>query len=83
MMPNDITNKLKGLTEEERKLALTILHQIATDGQSSILEDLKYNDFDEIPVDIETFLDDDKYLAKGIWMYDEISGQKYCTLFPY
>ena len=54
-MPNDITNKLKGLTEKERKLALTILHQIATDGQSSILEDLKYNDFDEIPVDIETF----------------------------
>lgn len=65
-MPNDITDNFKNLTEDEKKLALTILHQMVKDGKSPIFEDLKYNDFEEIPVDIETFLDNDKYLAKGI-----------------
>ena len=48
----------KNLNEDERKLAMEILTQVAENGQSDILDALKYNDFDEIPVDIDTFLDD-------------------------
>ena len=41
----------KNLNEDERKLAMEILAQVAENGQSDILDALKYNDFDEIPVD--------------------------------
>lgn len=73
----------KNLNEDERKLAMEILTQVAENGQSDILDALKYNDFDEIPVDIDTFLDDKQYLGNDIWMRDEISGEVKCVLFPY
>ena len=67
MMSNEeILKQFKGLSEEERKLAVTILEQYSTEGKSDILEDLKYSDFEEIPVDIDTFLDDEDYLGRGI-----------------
>ena len=47
------------------------------------MDDLKYSDFEEIPVDIDTFLDDEIYLGKGVWTIDDISGKKHCTMFPY
>ena len=56
----------KNLNEDERKLAMEILAQVAENGQSDILDALKYNDFDEIPVDIDTFLDDKQYLGNDI-----------------
>lgn len=88
-MLNDINtgqldlNALAGLSEEEKALAVQILKQLATEGESDLLEDLKYGDFEEIPVDIDTFLDDDRFLGRSIWMTDEYSGKKRCTLFPY
>lgn len=77
------TEAFKKLSDEEKKAALEILQQLVTTGNSSLLNDLKYNDFEEIPVDINTFIDDDKYLGKGIWAIDNISQERYCTLFPY
>lgn len=74
---------LDGLSEAERQVALEILNQIATTGESETLDQLKYGDFEEIPVDIDTFLDDDRYLAKGIWATDTQTGERRCTLFPY
>lgn len=74
---------LNGLSEEERKLALEILKQYSQDGTSSILDHLKYGDFEEVPVDIDTFLDDDRYLGKGLWEVDARSGTRRCTIFPY
>lgn len=59
-MPN--TN-LENLTEQERQIALQILKEISEQGSSSTLEELKYNDYKEIPVDIETFLRDREYLG--------------------
>jgi hypothetical protein len=56
----------EGLTPEEKALALEILKQYSQEGKSDILEDLTYGDFAEIPVDIETFIDDDRYLGQGI-----------------
>ena len=70
MISNDsllTTDFLAGLNEEERKLALEILKQYSEDGTSSLLDHLKYGDFEEVPVDIDTFLDDDRYLGKGLW----------------
>lgn len=59
-------NLLNNLSPEEREAALEILKQISETGESSILDELKYADFDEIPVDIDTFLDDDDYLGHGL-----------------
>lgn len=67
MMSNELDlSILDKLSPEERAYATTILKQIATDGQSALLDDLKYSDFDEIPVDIDTFMDDPEYLGSSI-----------------
>ena len=56
-------DELNNLSEEERKLALSILEEFSKEGTSKVFEDLKYADYNEIPVDIETFLDDNDYLG--------------------
>ena len=72
------SEKLNNLSEEERKVAIEILKQYAQDGNSTLLDDLKYADFEEIPVDIHTFLHDKKYLGNALYDQD---GR--FTLFPY
>ena len=72
------SEKLNSLSEEEKKVALDILKQYAQEGNSTILEELKYADFEEIPVDIHTFLHDKKYLGNALYDQD---GR--FTLFPY
>lgn len=61
---NDYSKMLEGLSEKERKVALSILSELKDKGESETLTDLKYADFKEIPVDIETFLTNDNYLGK-------------------
>lgn len=70
--------ELQNLSQEERKVALEILQQFSMSGESKIFEDLKYSDFDEIPVDIETFLKEPKYLGRGL-----INKEGKFTVFPY
>lgn len=48
-------DELANLSEEEKALAYKILKQLAAEGTSDILDNLKYNDFEEVPVDIDTF----------------------------
>ena len=74
---------LDSLSPEERKLALEILKEYSQEGQSAILDDLKYSDFEEIPVDVDTFLDDPQYIGQGLWITDEFTGERRCTVFPY
>ena len=74
---------LNSLSPEERALALEILKEYSQDGQSAILEDLKYSDFEEVPVDIITFITEEKYLGRGLWIKDEFTGERKCTVFPY
>ena len=69
---------LSNLSEEEKKVALEALKQIAISGSSEILNDLQYADFDEIPVDIDTFMHDPKYLGRGL---TDPEGR--FTVFPY
>ena len=73
----NIEENLKGLTEQEKEYALKILSELS-EGNDTLLEELKYSDFDEIPVDITTFVHDRRYLGNA--MYD-IEGR--FTLFPF
>lgn len=69
---------LEDLSEEERKVALTILQQYGKQGYSDLHNRLQAEDYEEIPVDIHTFLHDDRYLGRGLT--DE-EGR--FSLFPY
>ena len=62
--------KFEGLSEEEKKIAVEILKQYAAEGSSSLLDTLKYADFEEIPVDIHTFLHDKAYLGNALYDKD-------------
>lgn len=62
-MDTNIEKKLAELSEDERKVALQILKQYKQEGKSNIFDSLIYQDYKEIPVDIETFLTDDNYLG--------------------
>ena len=48
------------------------------DGKSKTYDDLLYEDYEEIPVDVETFLKDPRYLGKGL-----IDQEGRFTVFPY
>lgn len=56
---------LDSLSPQEREIALKALQEISTQGTSKTLDDLKYKDFKEVPVDVETFITDDRYLGKA------------------
>lgn len=71
-------DELNKLSPEERKVALEILHQYATEGKSDIYETLKNSDWDEIPVDIHTFMHDKRYLGNALY---DAEGR--FTIFPY
>ena len=84
MVSNEIDLKiLDSLSPEERALALEILKEYSQEGQSTILDDLKYSDYEEIPVDIMTFISDEKYLGRGLYIVDPFTGERKCTVFPY
>ena len=70
--------QLDNLSEKERELALQILEQMSAGGSSTLYNDLLYHDYEEIPVDIETFLRDPNYLGKGL-----INDEGKFTVFPY
>lgn len=74
----DIKNSLNNLSEEERKVALSILEEFSKSGESTTFTNLMNDDFDEIPVDIDTFLHNKKYLGNAL--YD---NEGRFTLFPY
>jgi hypothetical protein len=83
-MSNEINlSALDSLTQEERALAIEILREYSIEGHSELLEDLKYSDFEEIPVDILTFISEDRYLGRGLYTVDEFTGERKCTVFPY
>lgn len=70
--------KFDTLTENEKKEVLKILSQLSNDGNSSAYDKLILADYDEIPVDIETFLKTPKYLGRGL-----IDDEGRFTVFPY
>lgn len=57
---------LNTLSEKEKDIVLKILSEYSKQGSSSTYNELLISDYEEIPVDIETFLKDKKYLGKGL-----------------
>lgn len=72
------TTILNTLSESEKELALSILKDFSTSGNSDKFTDLLYQDYEELPVDVETFLKDPKYLGKGL-----INEEGKFTVYPY
>ena len=70
--------ELQNLSEEERKAVLEILKDYQDTGSLGKLNDLLYEDYSEIPVDIDTFLHDKRYLGNGL---TDQEGK--FTVFPY
>ena len=56
---------LEKLTPEERELAFSILKQYAKEGKSELYEELLLEGYEEVPVDFETFVDDNYYLGNA------------------
>ena len=78
-MANKIdTSALNKLTPQEKELALKMLKEFSETGDSETYRQLRYKDYAEIPVDIETFLFDKRYLGNGLV---DAEGRK--TVFPY
>lgn len=73
-----ISNELNALSSKEKELALEILKQMSKDGTSPLYEELKYSEYKEVPVDIETFITDDRYLGQA---WKDASGKT--KLYPF
>jgi len=69
---------LDKLSPAERELALSILDEYSKDGKSEQLNKLILEDYQEVPVDILTFVNDYNYLGNA-WHDNE--GK--CKLYPY
>ena len=57
--------ELERYDEEEQKILLQIIQEISDSGESQTLKDIWYADYEEIPVDIDTFLDDPYYIGES------------------
>ena len=69
---------LEGLSEKEKAEVIKILQELSNSGKSKTYDNILYDDYEEIPVDIETFLKDPMYLGKGL-----INEEGKFTVFPY
>lgn len=69
--------ELENLTPEEREYVLSVLKDMDS-GDDSSYSDLIYEDYEEIPVDLETFVSDDRYMGQA---WKDAEGKS--TLFPY
>lgn len=75
---NTINNILDNLKPDEKQLALSILQEYQKTGASDTLNRLRLDDYREIPVDILTFVDDDRYLG-----YAWKDANNKSKLYPY
>ena len=69
---------LDGLSPAEKEYALKILKEFADSGSSEKYNNLKYSDYEEIPVDIITFMHERKYLGNALY-----NKEGKFTIFPY
>lgn len=77
-MLDKFQDEITTLTEQERNVVFQILNEYSKKGTSGQLQSLLYEDYEEIPVDIDTFLDNPEYLGKGL-----INEEGKKTVFPY
>ena len=70
--------QLNGLAPEEREAVLSVLKELAEKGYSDKYNELLYSDYDEVPVDIETFMFDKRFLGNGL-----VDAEGRRTVFPF
>lgn len=58
-----LSSKIDMLSDEEYSVFLDILKETSADGFSKTYQNLRYEDYEEIPVDIKTFICDKDYLG--------------------
>ena len=79
VLPNNIDlSYLDNLSKEEREYAIQILKELSDSGTSQKYDDLLYSDYEEVPVDIVTFLKDPTYLGRGL-----VNEEGKFTVYPY
>lgn len=61
---NALKEIMSELSPDEKDEVLKILNEYSSDGQSKLLEELYNEDFDEIPVDIDTFIESNNYIGE-------------------
>lgn len=70
--------QLNNLSAEEREYALQILKELSDTGTSKLYNELLTEDYEEIPIPIEEFLHNPKYLGKAL-----INEEGKFTVYPY
>jgi len=70
--------ELNQLSDKEKELALKILEEYSNAGNSSTYTNIIYEDYNEIPVGIEEFLHNPKYLGNAL---TDAEGR--FTIYPY
>lgn len=75
---SELPDELKSLSPEQLELALKMLNEYSVTGESETYSDVITSDYDEVPVDIHTFLHDRQYLGNALYDQD---GR--FTVFPY
>lgn len=60
---NNNLQLLSSLSKDEISIVTDILSEITKNGKSESLNDIYYDDYEEIPVDLTTFLCDELYLG--------------------
>ena len=74
---NSINILLDGLSDLEKQQVLTMLEEI-NNGESNTYSKFVNDIWDEVPVDIDTFLDDERYLRNYVY-----PDGKNCIVYPY
>lgn len=59
-------DEIDKLTDQEREILFNMVNELATYGSSNTMKSLWYEDYDEVPVDIDTFIEDPRYLGNAL-----------------
>ena len=78
MFDNQLEQELDGLSREERAAVLKILQEYSAGDNSSTFNNILYSDYDEVPVGIDEFLHNPKYLGRGL-----TNEEGKFTVYPY
>lgn len=74
----DLNSIKSALNESELNTVESILRELSTTGNSHLLSDLYEADYEEVPVDIDTFVKDPRFLGKSF-----VNDEGNCLLYPY
>ena len=78
MFDNQLSRELDGLSPEERSAVLKILREYSIGDTSSTFNSILQSDYEEIPVGIDEFLHNPKYLGRGL-----TNEEGKFTVYPY